>query len=158
MRAFFSSYGPVEWVFSIKNKLGIATSDFEVLVTLTQPKINEVPNIITCSGGNIFVVVESYCPYCWICSAARHLAKLGVTRNPAPTSQPTPEQPRVVAAKRPPSGPGEWMEVVEERSKDNNSASQAGCPSKATTAVASKAAATATATVATSAEEGAAAI
>lgn len=55
--AFFSDYGPVKGVSSIKSKMGIATSDYE-MVTLTLPKFNEVPNIIICGGQNIYVVVE----------------------------------------------------------------------------------------------------
>lgn len=60
--AFFSSYGSVVRVSSIKSKSGITIIDFEVLVTLTWPKFNEVPNIMTCGSRNIFVVVEGHCP------------------------------------------------------------------------------------------------
>lgn len=56
--AFFSSFGPVEGLILIKGKSGIATSDFEVLVTLTRPKFNNVPNVITCVGRNIYIIVE----------------------------------------------------------------------------------------------------
>lgn len=38
--AFLSDYGPVMELTSIKSKLDIATSDFEVMVTLTRPKFN----------------------------------------------------------------------------------------------------------------------
>lgn len=38
--AFFTDYGPVDGVSSIKDKSDIATSGFEVLVTLSQPKFN----------------------------------------------------------------------------------------------------------------------
>lgn len=63
-------------VTSIKSKSDIATSDFEVMVTLTQPKFNEITIVITCGSRNIFIVAEGNHPYCWACGATGHLAKL----------------------------------------------------------------------------------
>lgn len=59
---FFSDYNPVEGVSSIKNKSGITTRDFEVLVILTQHKFNEIPNVITSGGQNIFFIIENHNP------------------------------------------------------------------------------------------------
>lgn len=38
------------WTSSLKSKMGIATSDFEVMVTLTRQKFIEIPNVLTCGG------------------------------------------------------------------------------------------------------------
>lgn len=111
--AYFSSYRLLKWVYSIKSKSGITTSDVEVLETLIRPKFNEVPNIITCCGRNTFVVVEC----CWACAAVGYLVKLCPTRNPVPISQPTPDQSRVEAEKRASSGPVEWTEELRRGAK-----------------------------------------
>lgn len=62
--AFFSDFGPVEEVSSIKSRAGFATSDYKVMVTLTRPKFNEFPNVITSCGRNIYVVAEGHRPNC----------------------------------------------------------------------------------------------
>lgn len=100
----FMDYGPVNRIYSIKSKSGIATNDFEVLVALTQPKFNEIPNIITCPGCNIFVVVEGWHPFCWACGVAGHLSKLYPIKNPTPQMQPTMEQPTEEATRPPVNG------------------------------------------------------
>lgn len=92
--AFFSDFGPVEEVSSIKSKAGFATSDYKVMLTLTRPKFNEVPNVITCCGRNIHVVVESRRPNCLSCGDPGHLAKLYPCKNPAPEPQISKQQPR----------------------------------------------------------------
>lgn len=89
LRASFEDYVPIDEVYSINSKLGIATSDFEVLVTLTRPKFNEVPNTITCGGrtpGNV---------------ASDHKSDTTGTTNTGKV----------------PSGPVEWTEVVRREAK-----------------------------------------
>lgn len=110
--AFFAEYAPVDEVSSIKSKSGIFTGDFEVLVTLTRPKFNEVPNIITCGGRNIFVVVEGRCRSCWGCDATGQLAKLCPIKKPTPQTQTTLEQPKEEAIKKDTSSLGEWTGIV----------------------------------------------
>lgn len=36
------------------SKVGIATSDYDLMVSLTGKKFNEVPNVFTCDVQNIF--------------------------------------------------------------------------------------------------------
>lgn len=114
--AFFSDYIPVEGISSIKSKSGIATSDLEVLVTVNRFKYNEISIIITCGGGNIFVVVESRRPYYWACGVIGTLSKLCPTKYPTLQTQPTQEQSRV-KAKKVSSGPAEWTEVARRGAK-----------------------------------------
>lgn len=86
---FFSDYGSVEGVSFIKSKADIATSDYTIMVTLTRPKFNGVPNSIICGDRNIFVIVEGHRPNCWACGAVCPLAKLCPDRSLAPHPQPT---------------------------------------------------------------------
>lgn len=90
----FADYGPVVGVYTIKTKWGIASSDFEVLVTLTRPKFKVVPNIITFGCRNIFVIVDSCRLFFWVCGAAEHLGNLCLIKKPRPRTKPTPKQPK----------------------------------------------------------------
>lgn len=73
---FFSVYGPVQEVSTVKSKSSIVNSDMEFMVTLTRKRFNEVPKVITCGGQNICVVVEGSCPHFCFCCAVGHIAKL----------------------------------------------------------------------------------
>lgn len=42
--AFIVKYLHVEEVSAVKSQAGIATSDFEIMVTMTRKTFNEVPN------------------------------------------------------------------------------------------------------------------
>lgn len=82
--AFFFDYILVEGVSPIRSRADIATSYYEIMVTFSGPKFNKFPNVITCGGRNIYVVVEGRRPNCRACGALGHLTKLCPTRNPAP--------------------------------------------------------------------------
>lgn len=49
-RVFFANFVEVADVSSIKNKAGIASGDFEIMVALNKKKIMDIPNILTCGG------------------------------------------------------------------------------------------------------------
>lgn len=55
--AFFSQYGSVYKVSSIKSKAGIATGDMVLYVTLTRQDFGEVPYTLMCPERRMLVVV-----------------------------------------------------------------------------------------------------
>lgn len=81
---------------------------------------------------NIFVVVKGHRSFCLVCSAAGHLAKFCPTKKSTlqtkPTSQPTPEQPRVEATKNVLSS--EWTGVVRRGAKVTTPPLQQDVPDK----------------------------
>lgn len=54
---FMAKYSRVEVVSLGKSGPGMATSDFEVMVTMTRKIFEEVPNVLTCGGRSIYVMV-----------------------------------------------------------------------------------------------------
>lgn len=56
---FLANYGWAENVSSVKNRTGIAASDFEVMVTMTRKNLLDVPNMLTYGGRFIYILVES---------------------------------------------------------------------------------------------------
>lgn len=120
----------MERVSSFKSKAGIATSDYEAIVTLTLSKFNEVPKVFTCGGRNIYIVVEGYRRNCWNCGAAGHLGKLYYGRNPAPQAQTTTHQPKSEVQQKASSGLGEWAEMVRREAKAATLPPQQDAPEK----------------------------
>lgn len=82
---YVAKSGKVADVSSIKRKTGIATSDTEIMFTLTMKIFVETPNVLTCGGHSIYVVVEGLVPFCWCCGASGHLSKSCPGKNSAPS-------------------------------------------------------------------------
>lgn len=55
---FFAKSREVAVVSSVKSKAGIATGDFEIMITLTRNNFMDITNILTCGGRPISVDVE----------------------------------------------------------------------------------------------------
>lgn len=101
--AFFAMYGQVEEVARMTSKVGVPSGNFAVQVILDRTKFQEIPDILLCRGGKIFVVVEVR-PYCCLC---------GTGRKPATTKE-------VVTKSKPAEdtdGSGECGEVIKKGSK-----------------------------------------
>lgn len=99
-------------------KSGIATSLFEILLTLTLPKFNEVTNVITCGGLGILLVVR---PDTWqSCVQAESDTTHATNIEPAQEGR----------TKKVPSGPGEWTEVVRIEAKATTPSPQKEIPEK----------------------------
>lgn len=71
---YFAKFREVAVVLSVKSKAGIATGDFEIMLTLTRNNFIDITNILTCSGRPIYVDVEGRRPLCCFCRAAENLA------------------------------------------------------------------------------------
>lgn len=76
MGAFFSKYGPIEEVFSIISKSGIAKCDMVLHVKLTREVFGEIQNVLMLQERwMLVVVVEGRRTYYWSCGAMEHMAK-----------------------------------------------------------------------------------
>lgn len=80
---FFAKFREVVDISSVKSKVGIATGDFEVTVTLTKKNFMDIPNVLICGSRPIYVV-EGCHPLCWSCDTVRHLSKSCLEKRPAP--------------------------------------------------------------------------
>lgn len=116
-------------VSTVKGKSGLATSDVELMVTLTRKNFNNILNVLTCggktcSGGGCH-------PHCWSCGAVRNLAKLCLGKNLALQTQSSKaEQSKAEVPKKAPIGSSEWTEVVRKGSKVATLLHQQGVTSK----------------------------
>lgn len=111
--AYFSNYGMVDDGSAVKGKSCIGTGDVDIMVTLFRKNFIDIPNVLTCGGRNIYVVVKGRRPHCWSCGATGHLAKLCPGKNPARYAHSSPkEHPKEEALKKLPSVPSEWTEVA----------------------------------------------
>lgn len=99
---------------------GFCHHDYKVWLTLTRPKYNEVPNVITCCGRNIYIVVEGRRPNC---GDAGHLAKLYPCKNPTPEPQISKKQPRAEEPSKTPCSFGEMSQYKEMPSNNTSSIS-----------------------------------
>lgn len=79
----FFLFGQVGDVSAVTSKTGIATGEYVLQVTMIHKDFMNIPDILSCRGWNILVVVEGYCLHCCSCGAAGHLAKLCPEKNPA---------------------------------------------------------------------------
>lgn len=59
----------------INRKGGIAISNFVVMVTMIRNNISVVPDVLTCGGCYIYVVVVGQRSHCWSCHATGNLSK-----------------------------------------------------------------------------------
>lgn len=73
--ALISQFGQVTDVTAAASKSGIATEDYVLQVTLTRKSFMNIPNILTCRGRNILVIVKGRGPHCWSCGTAWHVAR-----------------------------------------------------------------------------------
>lgn len=80
----FSKFGEVVSVSPVRSKAGLATVDVEVVVTVTRKDFVAIPNVLTCDGGPIYVMVDARPPLCWACGAAGHLSKTYPGKRPEP--------------------------------------------------------------------------
>lgn len=64
LEASMVKYGSIEEVSSVKSQVGISTSDFQVMVTMSHKSFNKVPNVLTCGGQSMYVIVEGHHPFC----------------------------------------------------------------------------------------------
>lgn len=84
MGVFFAKFIEVAGVSSVKSKAGVATGDFEVMITLTRRIFMNIPNVMTSGGRPSYFVVEGRQPLCWSCGAVKILP-----RKEAGTTAPT---------------------------------------------------------------------
>lgn len=73
MGFFFSKFGEVHGISTVKSKAEITTSDVEIMVTVNRKNFMDIPNVLICGGRKIYVVVEGWRPLCWFCGTAGHL-------------------------------------------------------------------------------------
>lgn len=59
---FFAKFGEVSNVSPIKRKAKIATTDVEIMVTVTRKNFMEIPNTLICERDPIYVVLEGRQP------------------------------------------------------------------------------------------------
>lgn len=90
---FFSKFGGVADMSTVKSKARIATDDVNA-------------NILTCGSHHNYVVVEGQRLLCWACRAAEHLLKLCLGKK-------TQSHPQPNTAK----SSGDWTEVVKKGGK-----------------------------------------
>lgn len=73
---FFAQYRQVCKVAMAKSKAGIGTGKVCLYVTRTSKCFTGAPNILTCQGCNILIIVEGRRPYCWYCGDVGHIESM----------------------------------------------------------------------------------
>lgn len=69
----FSKYGEVEDVSASARKMGIVTGDYLLQITMSRKYFMDIPDILSCRGRNILVIVEGRRPHCWFFGVVGHL-------------------------------------------------------------------------------------
>lgn len=61
--------------------MGIVTGDIILQVTMSCKYFLKVPDILTCQGWKILIIVEGCQPHCCSCSAVEHVSKACTEKN-----------------------------------------------------------------------------